>query len=164
MGEGSITCPMAKNRTPEVSSSPAVEPAKPSLSLEKAEKGSPRSMWELLLQLRVLLPYLSHLVPLLDRNLAKGSPNSSDLTRGITGIENSTRDLETLTRNQTIQLERIEQQLARLRVQHEDSVAENYRFFADMRSFRRWMIVMTIVTVVILGASAGMLVFIVIHG
>jgi hypothetical protein len=154
---------MAKNRTPEVFHSPAGEAEKPLLSLEKAEKGSHRSMWELLLQLRVLLPYLSHLMPLLDRNLAKTSPNSSELTRGIAGIETSTRELETLTRNQTIQLERIEQQLARLRALQEESVEENFRFFADMRSFRRWMVIMTIVMVVLLGASAGMLAFIVMH-
>ena len=155
---------MAKNRTSDVSSDPVVESSKPSLALEKAEKGSHGSMWELLLQLRVLLPYLSHLLPLLDRNLAKPSPNANELTRGITGIETSTRDLETLTRNQTIQLERIEQQLAHLRAFHEESVEENHRFFADMRSFRRWMIITTIVLVVLLGASAGMLAFIVING
>jgi len=153
---------MAKNK--DVSSGTVVESSKPSLALEKAEKGSHGSMWELLLQLRVLLPYLSHLLPLLDRNLAKPSSNANELTRGITGIETSTRDLETLARNQTIQLERIEQQLARLRAFHEESVEENHRFFADMRSFRRWMIITTIVMVVLLGASAGMLVFIVING
>jgi hypothetical protein len=155
---------MAKNRTPDVPSVTVVESSKPSLALKQAEKGSHRSMWEVLLQLRVLLPYLSHLMPLLDRNLAKGSPNVNELTRGITGIETSARDLETLTRNQTIQLERIEQQVARLRAFHEESVEENHRFFADMRSFRRWMIIMTIVMVVLLGASAGMLAFIVAHG
>ena len=50
-------------RRPDVTSmtknsDPVEELKLPPLSLEKAEKGSHRSMWELLLQLRVLLPYL----------------------------------------------------------------------------------------------------------
>src|ERR1700691_6468344 len=95
----------------------------PSLSLEKAEKGSHRSMWELLLQLRVLLPYLARIVPLLDRGLLKGSPDNTELTKGIAEMQNSSRDLEVQARNQALQLERIEQQIARLRVLHENGLA-----------------------------------------
>src|SRR3984885_13004129 len=103
-------CPpsMTKNRTPD---DPVAEPALPPLSLEKAEKGSHRSMWELLLQLRVLLPYLARLVPLLDRGLLKTSPDLSELTKGIAGIQDGSRDLEVQARNQALQLERIEQQM-----------------------------------------------------
>jgi cell division septal protein FtsQ len=78
-------------------------------------------------------------------------------------MESGNRDLETLTRNQTILLERIEAQITRLRGQHEDSTEESRRFFTDMRSFRRWMITMTIVIVVLLGATVGMLAFLIIH-
>ena len=120
-------------------------------------------MWELLLQLRVLLPYLTQLVPLLDRNLLKASPDFGDLTKGLGGIETSTRDLETLTRNQTLQLARIEEQIARLRAAHESSVEESRTFRADQRTFRRWMMGITIIIVVLLGASVGILAYLVFH-
>jgi hypothetical protein len=157
--------PMTKNRTPQ---EPAIEPP---LSLQKAEKGSHRSMWELLLQLRVLLPYLSHLVPLLERGLDRGldrgqlksGPDLTQFSRTIAEMQTGTRDLEVQARNQALQLERIEQQMARLRVVHENSMEENHRLFADMRSFRRWMLILASVLVLLLGASVGMLAFLVFH-
>src|ERR1700722_14391450 len=106
---------MTKNRKPD---DPVAEPTLPPLSLEKAEKGSHRSMWELLLQLRVLLPYLARIVPLLDRGPLKAGPDVTELTKGIAEMQNGSRDLEVQARNQALQLERIEQQLARLRVAH----------------------------------------------
>jgi hypothetical protein len=151
---------MAKNRTSEVPAALSPEPSSPALSLEKAEKGSHRSMWELLLQLRVLLPYL---VPLLDRSVLKASPDFAELAKGIAGVQTSTRDVETLARNQALQLERMEEQLARMRVLYEINIEEGRRFSAEMRSFRRLVIGMTIVAVVLLGASVGMLVFLVVH-
>jgi hypothetical protein len=163
MGAGNIhtlALPIMKNRIPEL---PSAEPAPPSLSLEKAEKGSHRSMWELLLQLRVLLPYLSQLVPLLDRGLLKASPDFSQLTKGITALETGSRELEVQSRNQALQLERIEQQLARLRVVHENSMEESRQLFADMRSLRRTMLTLAGIIIVLLLASVTMVAFLVIR-
>ncbi|MGC2401275.1 MAG: hypothetical protein WA510_15885, partial [Acidobacteriaceae bacterium] len=98
------------------------------LTLEKAEKGSHRSMWELLLQLRVLLPYLARLVPLieplLDRATAK-QPDLPDISGSITALQTGNRDLEVQARNQALQLERIEQELGRLRLAQENSIEES---------------------------------------
>ena len=120
-------------------------------------------MWELLLQLRVLLPYLARLVPLLDRGLLKASPDFGELTKGIAEMQTGSRDLEVQARNQALQLERIEQQMARLRVVHENSIEESRRLFAEMRSLRRWLFTMAIVIVMLLLVSAGMVTFLVIH-
>jgi hypothetical protein len=144
-------------------SDPVEELKSPPLSLEKAEKGSHRSMWELLLQLRVLLPYLARLVPLLDGGLLKTSPDLSALTKGIAGIQDGSRDLEVQARNQALQLERIEQQMGRLRVVHENSIEDSRRLQADIRSLRRLMMAMAIAIVVLLLATAGMVTFLVIH-
>jgi hypothetical protein len=144
-------------------SDPVEELKLPPLSLEKAEKGSHRSMWELLLQLRVLLPYLARLVPLLDRALIKPAPDLSELTKGLAGIQNGSRDLEVQARNQALQLERIEQQMGRLRVVHENSIEESRRLYADIRSLRRWILAMAIAIVVLLLATTGMLAYLVIH-
>ena len=120
-------------------------------------------MWELLLQLRVLLPYLARLVPLLDRGMLKAGPDLTELTKGIAAMQTGSRDLEVQARNQALQLERIEQQMGRLRVVHENSIEDSRKLFADIRSLRRWMLVMSIVMVVLLLATVGMVTFLVIR-
>jgi hypothetical protein len=150
---------MMKNST----SAPAAEPAVTPLLLEKAEKGSHRSMWELLLQLRVLLPYLARLVPLLDRGLLKPPPDSPELSKGIIEMRTGQRDLEVQARNQALQLERIEQQMGRLRVAQENSIEENRKLFADLQSLRRWLVAMSVVIAALFLATAAMVAFLVIR-
>jgi hypothetical protein len=151
---------MTKNRTPD---DPVAEPTLPPLSLEKAEKGSHRSMWELLLQLRVLLPYLARIVPLLDRGLLKGSLEITELSKGIAEMRDGSRDLEVQARNQALQLERIEQQMARLRVVQENNMEENRKLFSEIRSLRSSLFAVAILLVVLLLVSVGLLTFLVIH-
>ena len=115
-------------------------------------------MWELLLQLRVLLPYLSHLAPLLERS-SKGSPELSQMARGMAAIQAGSREIETLTRNQTLQLERIEERLTHLQVAHQQVAEESRVFFTEMQAFRRWIILITGVICVLVGATAGMVAY-----
>jgi hypothetical protein len=154
------TISMTKNRTPD---DPVAEAALPARSLEKAEKGSHRSMWELLLQLRVLLPYLVRIVPLLDRGLLKGPPDNTELTKGIAEMQNSSRDLEAQARNQALQLERIEQQIARLRVVQENDLEDSRRLSSEIRSLRSLVFAMAILLVVLLLVCVGLLIFLVVH-
>jgi hypothetical protein len=136
----------------------------PPLSLEKAEKGSHRSMWELLLQLRVLLPYLARIVPLLDRGgLLKPSPDISALSQGIAEIQNGSRDLEVQTRNQALQLERMEQQMVRLRAAQENDMEESRRLSSEIRSLRSWLFALAILLLVLLLVSVGLLTFLVVR-
>jgi hypothetical protein len=119
-------------------------------------------MWELLLQLRVLLPYLARLVPLLDRGLLKPpdlSEDLSEITRGIAEMQTGSRDLEVQARNQALQLERIEQQMGRLRVVHENSIADSRKLYAAVQSLRRSVLAMAIVMIVLLLTTAGMVGF-----
>jgi hypothetical protein len=78
-------------------------------------------------------------------------------------MQTSSRDLEVQARNQAFQLERIEQQMSRLRVVHENGVEESQRLSADVRLLRRWMLVMAVVMVMLLLATAGMVTFLFIH-
>jgi hypothetical protein len=151
---------MTKNRTPDP---PAAEAALPPLALEKAEKGSHRSMWELLLQLRVLLPYLARIVPLLDRGLLKGSSEITELSKGIAEMRDGSRDLEVQARNQALQLERIEQQVARLRVVQENNMEENRKLASEIRSLRSSLFAVAILLIVLLLVSVGLLTFLAIH-
>jgi hypothetical protein len=142
---------------------PAPASEAPPLSLEKAEKGSHRSMWELLLQLRVLLPYLARLAPLLDRGIFKAGPDVTELNKGIATMQTSSRDLEVQARNQALQLERIEQQMGRLRVVHENSIEESRKLVAEISALRRVFLTMAIVMAVLLGATVGMVAYLLIR-
>ncbi len=120
-------------------------------------------MWELLLQLRVLLPYLARIVPLLDRGLLKGSPDITELTKGMAEMQNGSRDLEVQARNQALHLERIEQQMASLRVAHENGIEESRKLSSEIRSLRSWLLAMAILLVVLLLVCVGLLTFLLIH-
>ena len=119
-------------------------------------------MWELLRQLRVLLPYLARLVPLLDRGMLK-APDLTEITRGIAEVQTGSRELEVQARNQALQLERIEQQMGRLRVAHENSIEDNRRLVAEIRSLRHGMLTMAIVVAVLLLTTAGMVGVLLLH-
>jgi hypothetical protein len=142
---------------------PDPEAALRSLSLEKAEKGSHRSMWELLLQLRVLLPYLARLVPLLDHGIFKAGPDVNELSRGVATMQTSTRDLEVQARNQALHLERMEQQMGQLRVVQESSIEETRKLVAEISALRRVFLTMAIVMAVLLGATVGMVTYLVVR-
>ena len=159
MSEGSAAViSMTKHRNPD-------DPVAglPPLSLEKAEKGSHRSMWEILLQLRVLLPYLARIVPLLDRGLLKGSPDITELSKGIAEMQNGSRDLEVQARNQALQLEKLEQQISRLRVVQEPDLEDSRRVSSEIRSLRGILFAMAILLVVLLLVVVGLLIFLMIH-
>ena len=149
---------MAKSRTSE----PAPEAAQPSVALEKTQKGAPRSMWELLLQLRVLLPYLTRLLPLLDRGLGS-TPDLSEITKGMVEVRTTGRDLEVQARNQALQLERIEQQMSRIRVVHENSIEESRKLLAEMRLLRSWVLGTAVVMFVLLLATIVMVTVLLMH-
>ena len=119
-------------------------------------------MWELLLQLRVLLPYLTRLLPLLDPGL-RSAPDLSELTKGLAGLQNGSRDLEVQARNQALQLERIEQQMSRLRVVHENSIEESRTLLAEVRSLRNWMLGTAIVMFALLLATMVMVILLLVR-
>jgi hypothetical protein len=158
-GGGIWPCHQLMTKKPNPDPGPASSP----LSLEKAEKGSHRSMWELLLQLRVLLPYLARLVPLLDHGTLKSGPDVTELTRGVVTMQTSTRDLEVQARNQALQLERIEQQVGRLQVVQENSMEESRKLVAEISALRRVFLALTIVMAVLLGATVGMVTYLVVR-
>jgi hypothetical protein len=142
---------------------PASDAILPSLSLEKAEKGSHRSIWELLLQLRIVLPYLARLVPLLDRGILKPGPDLTEFNKGFATLQISSRDLEVQARNQALQLERIEQQMGQLRVAHQNSIEESRKLVAEISALRRVFLSMSIVMAVLLGATVGMVTYLLIR-
>src|SRR5208282_2873575 len=73
-----------------------------SLSLENQKESGP-SMWRVLIQLRVLLPYLAKVLPLVERAVlgtnitgqAAPAIDTSNLDRGIAGVGEAQRDMKT---------------------------------------------------------------------
>jgi len=128
------------------------------LAVKQARKGSNHRMWEILLQLRDLLPHLTRLAPLLDRGL-KAPPELAQLSHEVTIMQSGNRELEVQARNQALQLERIEQQLARLRKLHENNFENTRKLLADARSLKRWVIAMVVMMGVLLGTAAGIVAF-----
>jgi hypothetical protein len=120
-------------------------------------------MWDLLLQLRALLPYLVHLVPLIDQSVLKANPDISELSKGMAEMQTGRHDLEAQVRNQALQLERIEQQMARLGVIHENELEETRRLFTEVRGLRQGLFALGMVIVLLLVVSVGLVTFLVIH-
>jgi hypothetical protein len=102
-------------------------------------------------------------VPLLDRGILKAGPDLTELNKGFAAMQTSGRDLEVQARNQALQLERIEQQMGRLRVVHESSIEESRKLVAEIGALRRVFLTMSIVMAVLLGATVGMVAYLVVR-
>ena len=118
--------------------------------LESVEKGSLRTMWELLMQLRVLLPYLTRLAPLLDRGLVKAAPDQSEFRHELRDVQSGNRELSARLTNQALQLERIEGELLQLRQISERALIEARTAGTEIRSLTRWIRTLTTCSVVAL--------------
>jgi hypothetical protein len=135
----------------------------PVVALEKTGKGS-HSMWEILLQLRVLLPYLARVVPLLEPLLDRAVPKpDTGLSQNLTAIQTSSRDIEVQARNQALQLERIEQQLATLRSALETNAEANRTLAAELQKARGRVTLFAVIILVLLLSLAGMIGFLMAH-
>jgi hypothetical protein len=98
------------------------------------------------MQLRILLPYLSSLVPLLDRGLSKMAPDLSEVRKGIGEMQTGGRDLGVQVRNQTLRLEQIEVQLGRLGEAARENQLQSRDLAASLHTVIRWVRALAILT------------------
>ncbi len=136
------------------------------LSLEDRKEPAP-SMWRVLLQLRVLLPYLARVLPLLERgvlgtNVLGGgashaaSADTSRFDRGIEDLQGAHRDLTTLLKSQTADIQQLQEQMTwlsrslELETQRQEEISESVA--ALRRLVRAWAILVTVLLVALLGA------------
>lgn len=75
------------------------------------------SMWELLAQLRAVLPYLTRLIPLLDKGLLH-PPDLSELRGGVKQAEQASRDAAS-------RLDQIEARIEAQRAEAAEAAVEN---------------------------------------
>jgi cephalosporin hydroxylase len=66
-------------------------------------------------------------------------------------------------RNQALQLERIEQQMSRIRVVHENSIEESRKLLAEMRLLRSWVLGTAVVMFVLLLVTIVMVTVLLMH-
>ena len=130
---------------------------------EHAEKGSFRSMWELLMQLRVLLPYLTRLAPLLDRGLLKAAPDMSEFRKDLQELRTGKRELSSQVRDQGIRLDRMEEQITRLRQIAERNESETNVLGRSLRSLSGWVKGLTALVALTVILLMTLLVFTLIH-
>lgn len=138
-----------------------IEPAAEAPStrdLTHKEDKSP-SMWRVLLQLRVLLPYLSRLVPLLDGSAAQVTAQTHEFQHGLTEVQSGHRELRVQLQDQTVQLKRVEEQLERLRETTERNTLEQQELIEDLKSFAGSIKALAALGFVLLLANGGLVIY-----
>ena len=137
-----------------------------SVSLEN-QKDSGSSMWRVLLQLRVLLPYLAKVLPLLERSLlgtnitghAAPAIDTSNLDRGIAGVGEAQRDLNTTVKAQTAELRLLQDQIALLTSSVEKDLLLNEETAANLASLRKSLTISVWIISVLLAALVALVAF-----
>jgi len=140
-----------------------------SLSLEN-EKDSGPSMWRVLLQLRVLLPYLARVLPLVERGLlgtnitgqSAQKIETSNLDRGITEVGEAQRDLNNAVKAQTAELRELQEKVAVLTKSVEESRARHEEMDVSLSALKKLTetsVTVTIALLLILTVLVGLLLF-----
>ena len=138
---------------------PAEEPIR---DLTHREDKSP-PMWRVLLQLRVLLPYLSKLVPLLDGTAHQSAAVSQELHKSLSDLQSGHREIRGQFADQVLELKRIEEQLERLREATERNTLEQQELIEDLKSFGGTIKALAVIGMVLLLANSGLIIYLLVR-
>jgi hypothetical protein len=132
-------------------------------------------MWRSILQLRVLLPYVSKLLPLLESGLTGGSAiahaqstaaqNSAlqAVEKTALDIHSSHKELRIQLQDQAIEFKRVEEQLERLREATERNTLEQQELIEDLKSFAGTIKVVGWAAVALLAGVLGTVGYVAFH-
>jgi hypothetical protein len=134
----------------------------PVRDLTHREDKSP-PMWRVLLQLRVLLPYLSRLVPLLDGTAHQSAASSQELQKSLADLQTGHREIRGLFQDQVVELKRVEEQLERLREASERNTLEQQELIEDLKSFGGTIKALAAVGLVLLLANSGLIIYLMVR-
>jgi len=143
-------------------------PTTPNRSLSLEDQKDPRpSMWRVLLQMRVLLPYLARVLPLLERGIlgtavlsggaAPAAPDTSRLDREIEEIQGAHRDLAHQLKNQSADIQVLKERVGSLgasvaRVtQRQDEMAESVGSL--YKKAKIWAVIIIVLLLGLLGTT-----------
>jgi hypothetical protein len=157
------------NETPESENTHQQE-----FALEESRNQAP-SIWRSLMQLRLLLPYIGKLLPILEGNFssalaptntAVAKPDFSEfhnsieqVNRGFLDLAAGNRDIRTHVQEQSVQLKRIDDQLIRLRESTERNTMEHQELVEDLRSASKLVRGLSTVMIVLMIMVTAMVAF-----
>lgn len=130
--------------------------------LTHKEDKSP-SMWRVLLQLRVLLPYLSRLVPMLDGSFHQSTAQTHELQSGLSEVQSGHKELRLQLQDQTVQMKRVEEQLERLREATERNTQEQQELIEDLKSFRGTIKALAAIGILLMLGNSGLLIYLLVR-
>ena len=112
------------------------------------------SLWKALQQLKAVLPHLSRLLPLLDarilplldlvglghtQNSGLSLSLSKELREDVTSIQGSQQDIRLALQDQSLEIKRLEDEIALLRQTTEKNAVEHARLVEDVKSVAAWV-------------------------
>jgi hypothetical protein len=133
------------------------------LGLPSARELEHNPMWKALLQLRAFLPYVARFVemssPPPQQSTAMTAELRNEMRQSVGSLESSHRDLRLAVQDQTVEIKRIEEGMARTREATERNALEVTELAEDVRSMRS-MVKIVLGTLVLLFVSLiGLVVF-----
>lgn len=148
-------------------------------ALEESKGGAP-SIWRSLMHLKLLLPYIGKLLPILEGNfpgvLAPVQANKVEkldlseihsavatVNRGFLDLQAGNRDIRTQVQEQSTQLKRIDDQLLRLRESTERNTMEHQELVEDLRSASKLVRSLSTVMIVLMIVVTAMVAFMLLH-
>jgi hypothetical protein len=111
---------------------PEEKASRPALSIEST-RGSGSSMWRILLQLRVLLPYVPRLLEMVT-GIGPASGESRELRQGVEEMQAGHRDLRRQVQDQGVGMKRLEEQLIRLREESERHAIDHSDLLTELKT------------------------------
>jgi hypothetical protein len=151
------------------------EGERPSRALSLEDRKDPRpSMWRALLQLRVLLPYVAKVLPLVERGLLGtnisgqafsghampgqhgAQADTSRFDRGIAEVEGAHRDLTAVVKTQTGEIKFLQEQVTWLSESLEKNAFAQQELIAGMASLKKSITIAAVILAVLLGALFGL--------
>jgi hypothetical protein len=145
-------------------------------------KGEAPSIWRSLMHLRLLLPYIGKLLPILEGNFSAASTTAlapapavarPDMTefhqsletvnRGFLDLQAGNRDIRTHVQEQATQLKRIDDQLIRLRESTERNTMEHQELVEDLKSASKMVRGLSTVMIILMVVVAAMVAVMLLH-
>jgi hypothetical protein len=136
-----------------------------SLSLQdKEDQKDPKpSMWRVLLQLRVLLPYLALVLPLLERGIlgtnvlsgpapAQHRLDTTHFDEGLAGLEDAHKDLTVQLKNQSSEIKFLQEQIGWLGKSIENHALRQEEIAHSIASLRKMVLISALIGLVLLAS------------
>jgi hypothetical protein len=146
------------------------------LQEQDEQKDQQPSLWRSLLQLKVLLPYLGKILPMLEGNLSTAlapvaprqdltevTRSFGDVSKGFLDVQAGQKEIRIHVQEQAVQLKRIDDQLLRLRESTERNTMEHQELVEDLRSASKLVRTLSTVMIVLMIGVAGMVAFMLTH-